>query len=65
MAKELWGSLVSFYRFRRGIVRRRMVELMLGLLAGEVLFAEVLVTPTGISKGCGYVFLFAYLFVAF
>ena len=26
-----------------------------GLLAGEVLFAEVLVTPTGISKGCGYV----------
>lgn len=24
------------------------------LLAGEVLFAEVLVTPTGISKGCGY-----------
>ena len=28
------------------------------LLAGEVLFAEVLVTPTGISKGCGYVPLF-------
>jgi hypothetical protein len=28
---------------------------MSGLLAGEVLFAEVLVTPTGISKGCGYV----------
>lgn len=26
-------------------------------LAGEVLFAEVLVTPTGQSKGCGYVFL--------
>jgi len=26
-----------------------------GLLAGEVLFAEVLVTPTGISKGCGIV----------
>ena len=25
-------------------------------LAGEVLFAEVLVTPTGQSKGCGYVF---------
>ena len=22
-------------------------------LAGEVLFAEVLVTPTGVSKGCG------------
>lgn len=28
---------------------------MSGLLAGEVLFAEVLVTPTGISKGCGYI----------
>lgn len=27
-----------------------------GLAAGEVLFAEVLVTPTGVSKGCGYVF---------
>lgn len=26
-----------------------------GLAAGEVLFAEVLVTPTGVSKGCGYV----------
>lgn len=26
------------------------------LAAGEVLFAEVLVTPTGVSKGCGYVF---------
>jgi hypothetical protein len=26
-------------------------------LAGEVLFAEVLVTPTGQSKGCGCVFL--------
>jgi RNA recognition motif-containing protein len=32
-----------------------------GLLAGEVLFAEVLVTPTGISKGCGYVSLFTCL----
>lgn len=27
----------------------------LGLAAGEVLFAEVLVTPTGVSKGCGIV----------
>jgi len=27
----------------------------MGFLAGEVLFAEVLVTPTGISKGCGIV----------
>lgn len=26
-----------------------------GYIAGEVLFAEVLVTPTGVSKGCGYV----------
>lgn len=25
-------------------------------LAGEVLFAEVLVTPTGQSKGCGCAF---------
>lgn len=28
-----------------------------GLAAGEVLFAEVLVTPTGVSKGCGYVYI--------
>jgi len=28
---------------------------LLGLAAGEVLFAEVLVTPTGVSKGCGCV----------
>jgi hypothetical protein len=28
---------------------------LLGLAAGEVLFAEVLVTPTGVSKGCGFV----------
>jgi len=28
---------------------------LLGLSAGEVLFAEVLVTPTGVSKGCGIV----------
>lgn len=27
----------------------------MGLSAGEVLFAEVLVTPTGVSKGCGIV----------
>lgn len=27
---------------------------LLGLAAGEVLFAEVLVTPTGVSKGCGW-----------
>jgi RNA recognition motif-containing protein len=32
---------------------RDMIEFMRG--AGEVLFAEVLVTPTGISKGCGIV----------
>ncbi|KAF8469236.1 RNA-binding domain-containing protein [Russula ochroleuca] len=32
---------------------RDLVEFMRG--AGEVLFAEVLVTPTGISKGCGIV----------
>ena len=40
-----------------------MIELMSGFLAGEVLFAEVLrvVTPTGISKECWYVFLFACL----
>jgi hypothetical protein len=25
------------------------------LAAGEVLFAEILITPTGVSKGCGYV----------
>ncbi|KAH9991938.1 hypothetical protein BJV77DRAFT_477892 [Russula vinacea] len=32
---------------------RDLIEFMRG--AGEVLFAEVLVTPTGISKGCGIV----------
>ncbi|KAL5522607.1 hypothetical protein ACEPAG_8624 [Sanghuangporus baumii] len=32
---------------------RDLMEFMRG--AGEVLFAEVLVTPTGISKGCGIV----------
>lgn len=30
-----------------------MGAFFLGLIAGEVLFAEVLVTPTGVSKGCG------------
>jgi hypothetical protein len=30
-----------------------MGAFLLGLAAGEVLFAEVLVTPTGVSKGCG------------
>jgi hypothetical protein len=38
-----------------------MIELMLGFLAGEVLFAEVLANPTGISKECWYIFLFACL----
>ncbi|KAG6887321.1 hypothetical protein C0992_012875 [Termitomyces sp. T32_za158] len=32
-----------------------MGAFLLGLAAGEVLFAEVLVTPTGVSKGCGIV----------
>jgi hypothetical protein len=33
----------------------RIVGWLMGvLLAGEVLFAEVLVTPTGVSKGCGW-----------
>jgi hypothetical protein len=32
---------------------RDLMEFMRG--AGEVLFAEVLVTPTGVSKGCGIV----------
>lgn len=32
-----------------------------GLAAGEVLFAEVLITPTGVSKGCGYVFFILWL----
>ncbi|KAI0918355.1 hypothetical protein AcV5_002362 [Taiwanofungus camphoratus] len=32
-----------------------MGAFLLGLLAGEVLFAEVLITPTGVSKGCGIV----------
>ncbi|EIW78302.1 RNA-binding domain-containing protein [Coniophora puteana RWD-64-598 SS2] len=31
------------------------MEFVLGLAAGEVLFAEVLITPTGVSKGCGIV----------
>jgi hypothetical protein len=32
-ADELWGSLVSFSRFRRGIVRRRMAELIVGVIS--------------------------------
>ena len=32
-----------------------------GQIAGEVLFAEVLVTPTGVSKGCGYALSFTIL----
>ena len=32
-ADELWGSLVSFSRFRRAIVRRRMVELIAGVIS--------------------------------
>jgi hypothetical protein len=35
---------------------------LLGSAAGEVLFAEVLVTPTGVSKGCGSVSLDISLF---
>ena len=36
-------------------VERMVIDgsFLLGLSAGEVLFAEVLVTPTGVSKGCG------------
>jgi hypothetical protein len=33
----------------------KRILILLGLAAGEVLFAEVLVTPTGVSKGCGCV----------
>jgi hypothetical protein len=36
-----------------GIERILMGVFFWGLIAGEVLFAEVLVTPTGVSKGCG------------
>jgi hypothetical protein len=32
-ADELWGSLVSFSRFRRAIVRRRTVELIVGVIS--------------------------------
>jgi hypothetical protein len=32
-ADELWGSLVSFSRFRRAIVRCRMVELIVGVIS--------------------------------
>lgn len=36
-----------------------------GSIAGEVLFAEVLITPTGVSKGCGYVLSFELLISAY
>ena len=50
-------------RFRRcwmiGMSERILMGVFfLGYIAGEVLFAEVLVTPTGISKGCGCVLSF-------
>ena len=32
-ADELWGSLVSFSRFRWAMVRRRMVELIVGAIS--------------------------------
>ena len=32
-ADELWGSLVSFSRFRWAIVRCRMVELIVGVIS--------------------------------
>ena len=40
-------------------VERMVIDgsFLLGSLAGEVLFAEVLITPTGVSKGCGCVLL--------
>lgn len=44
--------------FFDGIVWPMLAGILMGdfgLAAGEVLFAEVLVTPTGVSKGCGYV----------
>ncbi|KAF7789687.1 hypothetical protein EIP86_000633 [Pleurotus ostreatoroseus] len=43
--RELWRSGVDRPRFRSAC----------RVFAGEVLFAEVLITPTGISKGCGIV----------
>lgn len=40
-----------------GMVEMERIDIDVGffwdLVAGEVLFAEVLVTPTGVSKGCG------------
>ena len=52
------GGLVSVQLLARfSFVGNRLLmgDFWFGL-AGEVLFAEVLVTPTGQSKGCGCVF---------
>ena len=43
--------------FFDGWLRREDIDGSFWLAAGEVLFAEVLITPTGVSKGCGYVHL--------
>ena len=50
-AFRVFGLLLKMgFKFARMVIDG---SFLLGLLAGEVLFAEVLVTPTGISKGCG------------
>lgn len=54
----VWSGLVSVQLLAPVQLRRDrllMGDFWFGL-AGEVLFAEVLVTPTGQSKGCGCVF---------
>ena len=52
-AFRVFGLLLKMgFKFARMVIDG---SFLLGLLAGEVLFAEVLVTPTGISKGCGSV----------
>ena len=51
---DVWPASVIFLSFLwNGRVVERILMGAFRLAAGEVLFAEVLVTPTGVSKGCG------------
>lgn len=45
--------LVFSFLFDGWLSCREDIDGSFWLAAGEVLFAEVLVTPTGVSKGCG------------
>ena len=53
VAVERVPFLIPFLFDGMAELSRRILMGSFWLAAGEVLFAEVLVTPTGVSKGCG------------